>query len=119
LEVLNGEGSGDFPQGAEVSIKPTVPAGFAFVRWFKQDGDGNLKKPFMAQTTYVMGKKGAQVAAVFARIESWFPPGPEDGKEGILLAKNPMGDSPRLEQKIRVIIDYGEADSELVVTCIE
>lgn len=135
LTVYNGTGDGDYMAGEEVDISAILPeapsgpasartrsidgasggsggtlSGYVFLRWMVIEGGGHVQR-FLSDTKFTMPDKAVKLAAVFGKIESWFPPGPEDGRKGILLPKDPEAETQtRMEQKIRVSLLIGEAE---------
>jgi hypothetical protein len=111
LVVGNGSGSGRYRDDDKVDISASSPGdGFYFIQWKLVKGDGSIKDMHSQDTVYLGGEEDATVAAVFAKVESWFPPGPEDSAQGILLPANPEGASSRMEHKVRVTTDQAGED---------
>jgi hypothetical protein len=109
LIVHNGTGDGRYMQGEQIDISASVPEGYAFLCWMEIQGGGHIHR-FSRDTTYTMPDRVAIIAAVFGKIESWFPPGPENGIKGLLLPKKPNTNSQfRMEQKIRISLNIGQA----------
>ena len=111
LKVHNGTGSGElYKSGEVVPVGATPPGdGFTFVQWFHTAGDGSLAAQDKSSSKFTMGTKDAEIVATFAKLESWFPPGPEDNKKSLLLPKPSEGQAPRLEQRIRITVSRGSA----------
>lgn len=110
LSVFNGSGSGEYLPQTPVPIAVEVLEGYEFVKWFHVAGDGAIASTSSPGTTFTMGFEAADVVAALAKIESWFPPGPESGSEGLLLPKPSGGGPQRMEQRIRVTLDRGAGD---------
>lgn len=111
--MFNGTGSGDY-SGDKVDIKANVPEGFDFLRWMPITGGGHIER-FDEETNFKMPDRNASIAAVFGKIESWFPPGDETSKTGILLPKPESGNAARFEHRVRVTLNVGDAKDELVM----
>lgn len=114
LTVLNGSGSGRYNAGQTVKIEGNGgPPGSVFMGWVMVSGRGTIGS-WANQSDFTMASRSATVAAVYAKIECWFPPGSADkSKTGILLPADESGASPRMEQRIRVTFDAGEATAQL------
>lgn len=110
LIVHNGTGDGDsYYVGQTVPVGAQTPSGFEFVKWFKTEGDGSLSAPLQADGNFIMGRDNSEIAATFAKLESWFPPGPEGNTKGLLLPKPQSGQARRLEQRIRITLNRGSS----------
>lgn len=110
LIVHNGTGNGDsYYVGQTVPVGAQTPSGFEFVKWFKTEGDGSLSAPLQADGNFIMGSDNSEIAATFAKLESWFPPGPEGNTKGLLLPKPQSGQARRLEQRLRVTLNRGSS----------
>ncbi|MEY3480196.1 MAG: hypothetical protein RIQ71_971 [Verrucomicrobiota bacterium] len=110
LIVHNGTGDGDsYYVGQTVPVGAQTPSGFEFVKWFKTEGDGSLSAPLQADGNFIMGRDHSEIAATFAKLESWFPPGPEGSTKGLLLPKSQSGQARRLEQRLRVTLNRGSS----------
>lgn len=110
LIVHNGTGDGDsYYVGQTVPVGAQTPSGFEFVKWFKIEGDGSLSAPLQADGNFIMGSDNSEIAATFAKLESWFPPGPEGNTKGLLLPKPQSGQARRLEQRLRVTLNRGSS----------
>jgi len=110
LIVHNGTGDGDsYYVGQTVPVGAQTPSGFEFVKWFKTEGDGSLSAPLQADGNFIMGRDNSEIAATFAKLESWFPPGPEGNTKGLLLPKPQSGQARRLEQRLRITLNRGSS----------
>lgn len=108
LKVNNGTGTGGgYRRGDVASVAAFVPTGYEFLKWFHISGDGIITDPLASQTEYTMGQFDAEITGTFAKLEAWFPPGPESNKKGLLLAKPVSGSATRLEHRLRVTLDRG------------
>ncbi len=113
LVVYNGTGDGEYMAGEEVDISANVPEGFVFLRWMVIEGGGHVHQ-FTSDTKFTMPSRSVKLAAVFGKIESWFPPGRKEGNKGLLFAKDPNAATQyRMEQRIRVSLNVGEASGDL------
>lgn len=108
LSVHSGSGDGScYSKGQRVRIGAETPSGFEFVKWFKVKGDGELTSPLEPSGDFTMGSGDSEIAATFAKLETWFPPGPEGTTKGLLLPKPASGQATRLEHRLRVTLNRG------------
>lgn len=108
LIVVNGSGSGTYYAYEQADISASAPASdFTFIQWIKIEGDGSIANRYSPNTVFNLGKQDAKVVAVFAKLETWFPPGPEDNTKGILLPKSSGSDTLRMEHKVRITTNQG------------
>lgn len=106
----NGSGDGTYKAGEQVSINAAIPSGYTFIRWYGGESGGRIEQLYTPNTTYTMGHSHTTLVAAFAKIEAWFPPGPEGSYKGLFLPKNPQqAEKPRFEHKTRVTVNVGEA----------
>jgi hypothetical protein len=108
LIVHNGGGDGvRYHPGQYVALTAEIPDGFEFVKWLNVDGDGTFAAARHANGTFVMGNSHSEIAATSAKLETWFPPGPEGVTEGPLFPVPGAGQSGRLEQRLRITLHRG------------
>lgn len=108
LTVLNGSGDGNYQAGETVSITATgASAGYVFLGWTILSKGGSINS-WSEEAEFVMPDHSATVAAIYGKVETWFPPGDEDAKEGVLLPRGPIWPQKRIEQKIRVTFSLGD-----------
>lgn len=62
LTVIGGTGSGEYPEGSEISVSATIPEGYFFRQW-----TGPVADPYSVDTTVTMGSEPVTVQATFAR----------------------------------------------------
>jgi hypothetical protein len=60
-----------------------------------------------------MPHHASTVAAVYGKVETWFPPGNEEVKTGLLLPKSSEEPQHRSQQKVRVTFSLGDAAGRL------
>ena len=113
LTVLNGTGEGDYKAGKKVTITATpAPPGYAFLGWVILTKNGSISD-WSESSGFFMPPHEATVAAIYGKVETWFPPGDEQVKVGLLLPKV-NGMSPRrVEQKIRVTFSLGDGAQQV------
>ncbi|WP_309396855.1 InlB B-repeat-containing protein [Cerasicoccus maritimus] len=110
LNVKNGEGSGYYDEGDSVSVTATVPSGYQFIKWVKDDGEGTIDNLYDSSTSFTMPAKTIKLTAIAAKIESWFSvvSGDESIDTWLLLPKPGVGQTAtRFPHTVRVSVDTG------------
>jgi len=113
LTVLNGSGDGRYAAGEIVPIAGDGAAdGFTFLGWIVLTLNGRVTS-WNEQSQFVMPNHASTVAAVYGKVETWFPPGDEQVKTGLLLPKSSEDPQHRSQQKVRVTFSLGDAAGRL------
>lgn len=108
LTVLNGSGDGRYLAGEVVSIAGDGAAeGYAFLGWIVLTLNGRVTS-WNEQSQFVMPNHASTVAAVYGKVETWFPLGEEKLKAGLLMPKGNRRPQKRTKQLIRVSFSLGD-----------
>lgn len=111
LKVHNGSGSGRYQQGDQVSVSASIPEGFYFIKWVKDEGSGLIGHRYQQNTSFTMPGEAIHLTAILAKIESWFPIIENDESiDTWLLLQRPTGGSSavRFPHRVRVTVDTSD-----------